>query len=162
MEIATKSVGECRLEISLLFGAKIPGICRRQTDGNPSGPDMKFMARGLFIQSAISAALFIIMFTMFRLDNPLAKRGQQLVTTALTENMDFDSAEKWYKQVFSGAPSFIPMFGSEEPKSAKLAEGEMELQLVTPLTGGSVVQVIRRNVKRSRNCWAIGRIRISS
>ena len=107
---------------------------------NPTGPDMKFVARGLFIQSAISAALFIILFTMFRLDSPLAKQGQQLVTAALTENMDFDSAEKWYKQVFSGAPSFIPMFGSEEPKAAKLAEGEVELPLVTPLTGGSVVR----------------------
>lgn len=112
-----------------------------KTDGgNHSGPDLKFIGRGLFIQSVISAALFIILFAMFRLDNGMAKQGQQLVTTALTENMNFDSAAKLYKQVFSGAPSFIPMFGSDNSNNTKLAEGEVELQIVAPLSAGSVVR----------------------
>ncbi|MFC5650088.1 peptidoglycan DD-metalloendopeptidase family protein [Paenibacillus solisilvae] len=108
--------------------------------GGQSGPDLKFIGRGLFIQSAISAALFIILFAMFRLDNPAAKQGQQLVTAALTENMDFESAAEWYKQVFSGAPSFIPSFGKDDNNAAKLAEGEVELPIIAPLAAGSVVR----------------------
>ncbi|BBH19257.1 hypothetical protein Back11_06020 [Paenibacillus baekrokdamisoli] len=108
--------------------------------GNKPSPNYRFIVRGLFIQTMISLALFIILFVMFRMDNPMAKQGQQVVTAALTEQINFDSAANWYKQVFSGAPSFIPMFGSDKEKESKLAEGVMELSIVAPLSKGAVVR----------------------
>ncbi|WP_308634756.1 M23 family metallopeptidase [Paenibacillus silvisoli] len=106
----------------------------------PNGPDYRFIVRGLFIQTAISAALFIIVIAAFKLDMPLAKQGQQAVTAALTEEMDFDKAAALYKNWFAGAPSFIPMFGDRSGEETQMAEGAVELPIVSPISGGSLVR----------------------
>ncbi|SEM67583.1 M23 family metallopeptidase [Paenibacillus sp. OV219] len=113
--------------------------------GGPKAPQppqqrFAFVIRGLFIQSAISVALFIIVFGMFKLDVPIAKKGQEVVTAALTEQMDFDAAARLYKDMFAGAPSFIPLFGSHDDPKTQVTEGAVELPIVAPLINGSVVR----------------------
>ena len=102
--------------------------------------DYRFIARGLFIQSAIAAALFAIVFLMFKVDNPAAKQGQEAVTAALTKSMNFDAAATLYDKWFAGAPSFIPFFGSHGDEESRLAEGAVELPIVSPLPAGTVVR----------------------
>lgn len=114
-------------------------------DGRSGGPkapppQFSFIARGLFIQTAISVALFIIVFGMFKLDVPIAKKGQEVVTAALTEEMDFGAAAQLYKDMFAGAPSFIPLFGSHADPETQVTEGAVELPIVAPLINGSVVR----------------------
>lgn len=104
------------------------------------GNDYRFIARGLFVQTVIAAALFAIVFFLFKTDNPIAKRSQAFVTTALTEKMDFQGAEELYKKWFAGAPSFIPFFGRENDEDSRLTTGTVELPVVSPLTKGSVVR----------------------
>ncbi|NBD25918.1 M23 family metallopeptidase [Paenibacillus glycinis] len=102
--------------------------------------DYRFIARGLFIQSAVAMALFAIVFLMFKVDNPAAKKGQEAVTAALTESMNFDAAAAAYNKWFAGAPSFIPFFGSHGDEESRLAEGAVELPIVSPLRAGTVVR----------------------
>ncbi|WP_274649970.1 M23 family metallopeptidase [Paenibacillus humicola] len=97
------------------------------------------IVRGLFIQTVFAAALFAIIYGMFHLDAPLAKKGQETVTAALTEQMNFQSAEALYRKMFAGAPSFIPMFGGSGEDKTKLAEGDVALPIVKPLKDGTVV-----------------------
>ncbi|WP_219837968.1 M23 family metallopeptidase [Paenibacillus sp. R14(2021)] len=123
--------------------APLPSKERR--DGKLNGPkqperDYPFIARGLFIQTVISAAIFCIVFGMFKLDVPAAKQGREVVTIALTEQMDFDAAAALYKKWFAGAPSFIPLFGNHGDEESQLAAGAVELPIVSPLPDGAVVQ----------------------
>ncbi|MFC4809008.1 peptidoglycan DD-metalloendopeptidase family protein [Paenibacillus sp. GCM10023250] len=100
----------------------------------------RFVVRGLFIQSAIAAAVFAIVFAMFKSDLPVAKKGQEAVTAALTENMDYAAASSLYKKWFAGAPSFIPIFGNGSGEESRLAEGGVELPIVSPLPAGTLVR----------------------
>lgn len=106
----------------------------------PSSPPFSFIVRGLFIQTAISAALFVIIFAIFKMDMPVAKKGQEVVTAALTEEINFDAAATLYKDMFAGAPSFIPLFGSHNNPQTQVTEGAVELPIVAPLINGSVVR----------------------
>ncbi|SFS58447.1 M23 family metallopeptidase [Paenibacillus sp. BC26] len=111
--------------------------------GGPQAPpprDFRFIVRGLFIQTAIAGAIFIIVFALFKLDVPAAKQGQQVVTSALTEEMNFDAAAALYKDWFAGAPSFIPLFGDHNGEESELAEGAVDLPIVSPLHSGTVVR----------------------
>ncbi|UVI28116.1 M23 family metallopeptidase [Paenibacillus spongiae] len=96
--------------------------------------------RGIYIQTVISAILFVIVFAMYKLEHPIAKKGQQIVTAALTDTMDFQAAAEWYEATFAGAPSFIPIFGSHAPKQAEVVEGGIELPTMAPLKNGTVVR----------------------
>ncbi|MBM7563771.1 M23 family metallopeptidase [Paenibacillus sacheonensis] len=106
---------------------------------DPSETGGRFIVRGLFIQSVIAAALFVIVYLMFQTQMPAAKKGQEAVTAALTENMDFNASASLYKKWFAGAPSFIPFFGSKDEES-RLAEGAVEMPIVSPLPNGAVVR----------------------
>lgn len=121
---------------------------RGEGAGDVPGPDDdggSFVLRGLFIQTALAGALFIILFVMFRTDLPIAKKGQALVTAALTDQMDFKRAEAWYDRLFAGAPSFIPLFG--ESDKTQTVGGAAGLAVVTPLPGGSVVKPYAQTLK---------------
>ncbi|QYR23383.1 M23 family metallopeptidase [Paenibacillus sp. sptzw28] len=112
---------------------------QRGQDGS-GGRNTSYIVRGLFIQTAIAAALFAIIFAMFKVNTPIAKKGQQIVTAALTEKMDFDRAASWYNRMFAGAPSFIPLFGGGDDEQAKLAGGSVDLPVMSPIDKGSVVR----------------------
>lgn len=96
--------------------------------------------KGLFIQAAVSAALFFIIVAMFRIDMPVFKKGQELVAAALTDQIDFSAAAAWYDAAFAGAPSFIPLFGNNGTTESKLAEGGVSLPVSAPLNNGTVVR----------------------
>ncbi|MCQ6560865.1 M23 family metallopeptidase [Paenibacillus mendelii] len=104
------------------------------------GPGGGTFIRGLFIQTIIAGILFVIVFAMYKLDHPIAKKGQQIVTAALTDTLDFQSAAEWYRSVFAGAPSFIPIFDGSNTKQAELAEGDIELPTFAPLKQGTIVR----------------------
>ena len=110
----------------------------------PSGPagsgsgGGSFILRGLFIQTALAGALFVIVFAMFRTDLPIAKKGQAIVTAALTDRIEFNRAEAEYNRLFAGAPSIIPLFG--DSNQTKTVGGAAEMAVVTPLPGGSVAK----------------------
>jgi len=112
----------------------------------PTGPrsdrprNKPFIMQGLFIQCVVAAAVFVIVFAMFRLDTPIAKRGQAMVTTALTDQIDFKQAASWYNRMFAGAPSFIPWFKDGHEGETQLAEGEVALAVVAPLPQGAIVR----------------------
>ncbi|REE69496.1 stage IV sporulation protein FA [Paenibacillus taihuensis] len=106
----------------------------------PSPQRFSFIVRGLFVQTAISVALFVIVFAVFKMDMPIAKKGQDVVTAALTDEINFDAAAAWYKDMFAGAPSFIPLFGSHDNPETQLTGGSVELPIVAPLINGSVVR----------------------
>jgi stage IV sporulation protein FA len=112
----------------------------RRGQNDSEGRNPGFLVRGLFIQTAIAAALFAIIFAMFKVNTPIAKKGQEFVTAALTEQMDFDRAASWYNRMFAGAPSFIPSFGGGDAEQAKLAEGSVDLPVMSPIDNGSVVR----------------------
>ncbi|GGD54627.1 M23 family metallopeptidase [Paenibacillus nasutitermitis] len=114
----------------------------RNVPANPGvdHPRKPFVIQGLFIQSAVAAAIFVIVFAMFRLDTPIAKRGQAMVTSALTEQIDFGQAASWYNRMFAGAPSFIPWFRDGHEGESRLAEGEVALAVVAPLPQGTIVR----------------------
>ncbi|QHW34177.1 M23 family metallopeptidase [Paenibacillus rhizovicinus] len=107
---------------------------------DPPKNDARFIVRGLFIQSVIAAAVFAIVYLMFNVQQPAAKKGQEAVTAALTENMDFHAASSLYQKWFAGAPSFIPFFGAKGDEESRFAEGSVTLPIVSPLPEGSVVQ----------------------
>ncbi|QHT62060.1 M23 family metallopeptidase [Paenibacillus lycopersici] len=120
-----------------------------KTGGPPPDPpkgDARFIVRGLFIQSVIAAAVFAIVFMMFRTDLPAAEKGREAVTAALTENMDFHAASSLYKKWFAGTPSFIPYFGGKGDEETRLAEGAVALPIVSPLPAGTVVQTFAESL----------------
>ncbi|MBW7455804.1 hypothetical protein K0U00_17390, partial [Paenibacillus sepulcri] len=108
--------------------------------GGERPPGKPFIVQGLFIQSAIAAALFVIVFAMSHLETPAAKKGQEIVTAALTEQIDFNQAATWYNRMFAGAPSFIPLFNGGDQGESQLAEGEVALPVVAPLPKGVIIR----------------------
>ncbi|MBW7476220.1 M23 family metallopeptidase [Paenibacillus oenotherae] len=106
-------------------------------DDEPRYPSF---ARGLFIQSAVAAAVFVIVFAMFRIEGPMFKKGQEIVAIALTDEIDFERAADWYRNTFAGAPSFIPLFGSDQPGESKQVEGNVSLPVTAPLENGTIVR----------------------
>lgn len=88
---------------------------------------------------AIALILFGGVWAMFSYDSEMTRKGQAVVKQALTEEIDFAAAAAWYRDNFSGAPSFIPIFG-EEPNEAIGTGGTVKLPIVAPLQDGSLVR----------------------
>ncbi|MGO4693332.1 peptidoglycan DD-metalloendopeptidase family protein [Paenibacillus sp. 2TAB26] len=88
---------------------------------------------------AVALLLFGAVWAMFRYDTEYTLKGQALVKQALTDEIDFAAAAAWYKEMFAGAPSFIPIF-QDNPEPAVGADGTVKLPIVTPLEGGSLVR----------------------
>ncbi|TYP73849.1 M23 family metallopeptidase [Paenibacillus methanolicus] len=104
--------------------------------GGGSGPLM----RAFFIQSMMAGVLFAIIFAMSQSDHPAAQRGKAIVTAALTDTIDFQGAASWYERTFAGAPSFIPIFRAKDGGAVQYTEGAIQLPVVAPITGGTIVQ----------------------
>lgn len=87
----------------------------------------------------ISLLIFAVIWAMFRYDNAWTRTGQAYVKQAITDEIDFEAAAVWYKEMFSGAPSFIPIF-EQDPKEAIGADGRIRLPVVSPLDNGVLVR----------------------
>ncbi|MBB3109905.1 stage IV sporulation protein FA [Paenibacillus phyllosphaerae] len=130
--------------VSWSTATKLKEVDRKRIDPEdgsyPPDTNSSAVLRGLFIQTVIAVALFAMVYGAFKVDHPLAKRGQEVVTTALTDTIDFASAADWYRQTFAGAPSFIPLFNQGGSKDSVYTEGEIELPVLAPVSGGSIVR----------------------
>ncbi|MFC4776470.1 peptidoglycan DD-metalloendopeptidase family protein [Paenibacillus sp. GCM10023252] len=90
---------------------------------------------------AAAALLFVAIWGMYSYDAPWTTDGRSLVESALSEEMNFNSAADWYRSTFAGAPSFIPIFGDQSGQSNVLdADGTVKAETVSPLPGGSIVR----------------------
>lgn len=77
--------------------------------------------RSIALKLILSGILFGGVWGMFQLPHPWAQTGQKWVRYALTEDMEFAKVTAWYKETFSGAPSFLPTFrASKEQESQKV------------------------------------------
>ena len=95
--------------------------------------------RRFIVRLAVSAALFALVWGMFRLDAPWAVRGQQYVRAALTEEFPFARVAAWYDRTFSGAPSFIPAFGDKKGNHpAEKVNALPDRAFVAPVSGNVV------------------------
>lgn len=89
---------------------------------------------------AAAVLMFGAIWGMFQYDSSWSLEGRALVKNVLTEDMDFAAAAAWYKEIFAGAPSFIPIFDNKVEKEAELADGSVKLPVVSPLAGGAIVR----------------------
>lgn len=81
-------------------------------------------AKQLWLRLIVCAAVFGMVWTMFRLPHPWAQTGRQLVTAALTEPMNMDGLAAWYENNFRGSPSILPSFHRSGDDSVKASSGE--------------------------------------
>ncbi|RJE91041.1 M23 family metallopeptidase [Paenibacillus sp. 1011MAR3C5] len=88
---------------------------------------------------AISVALFGGIWAMFEAEYPWTAKGQAFVTESMSSEIDFESVAAWYKDVFAGAPSFIPIFGGNGGQ-ATLVDGQPKQPVVSPLENATVVR----------------------
>lgn len=93
------------------------------------------LLRGLLVKTAVSAALFLAVWALFRVDEPWASTPQRLIVQALTEDIDTRAAADWYRRTFAGSPAFLPIF-RQEPRTG---EGP-GLPVVAPVKSGEVVR----------------------
>jgi stage IV sporulation protein FA len=92
--------------------------------------------RGLLARLVVSAALFLAVWGLFRLDEPWTAAPQRLIAQALTEDMDTRAAADWYRRTFAGSPAFLPIFGQGENKT----EAGPGIPVVAPVASGEVVR----------------------
>ncbi|MCR2802635.1 M23 family metallopeptidase [Paenibacillus soyae] len=105
----------------------------------PEGGGWGSLRKSFAWKLILSAALFGGIWMMFELDHPLAQQGQQFVKEAMTDEMNFDAVALWYKDVFAGAPSFIPIF-EERGGGAALVDGEPNTPVVAPIEEAVIVR----------------------
>jgi stage IV sporulation protein FA len=91
--------------------------------------------RQIWIKLGISAVLFGGIWGMFRIDHPLADRGRQWVSSALTEDYDFSAAAAWYEREFGGLPAFLPALRAKSDPEAQKASSPSVQRLYTPVHG---------------------------
>ncbi|SEU17643.1 M23 family metallopeptidase [Paenibacillus sp. NFR01] len=109
-------------------------------DDGGDGIRPRFSA-GMIRRFVASLLVFGGVWGIFAMDEPWALRAQNWISDALTYDMDFAAAQVWYETHFSGAPSFIPIFGGEEEPAQKVNAGHEPVaplagKLVRPFTAG--------------------------
>jgi stage IV sporulation protein FA len=91
--------------------------------------------RGMLLKFIMAGLLFLFVWGMFRVDMPWAKQGQQMVRTALTQEIAYKSVSAWYERNFSGAPSFIPSFRTPAGQVAERVDAPGLKSFSTPVMG---------------------------
>jgi len=109
----------------------------RPGEGRP--PFWKGFARGLLVRTMAAAALFAAARFLFASGEPWALAGQSAVRQAITQQMDFAAAGKWYRTLFAGTPSFIPLFAQDEARRANAGTAPAAVMLA-PVREGVIVR----------------------
>lgn len=107
-------------------------------DFQPPVKSWRGLRKELAWKFILSALAFGAVWGMFEIEHPLAQHGQAFVREAMTEEINFEAVAIWYKDVFAGAPSFIPLFNSGE--GAELVDGKPNTPVVAPLEDAAVVR----------------------
>jgi len=80
--------------------------------------------------------LYIGVVALFRLtDAPWADKSKAFIASSLNESFDFTTVAALYEQWFDGAPSFIPIFGHNDPVEAKKVTGNAASPRFKPVSG---------------------------
>ncbi|MFX3634902.1 MAG: peptidoglycan DD-metalloendopeptidase family protein [Candidatus Pristimantibacillus sp.] len=111
----------------------------RYTSHKSGGGRWKSLRKELLLKALAASVLFAGIWGMFQYDSEWTVEGRAVVKDALTEEIDFTAVAAWYKNTFSGAPSFIPIFDNNA-NIAESANGSVKLPIVTPLEGGAIVR----------------------
>jgi stage IV sporulation protein FA len=112
----------------------------------PPGGKGSFL-RGLVKQFAVSLVLFAAVWGVFELDMPGAEPVRTFIVRGLTEELDTEAIAAWYQDNFSGAPSFIPIFRQpEDSNESTRVGGAVELTVVAPVAGGTVVRTFAESL----------------
>lgn len=88
---------------------------------------------------AISVLIFAAVWGLFRLPYPWAQQGRDYVTRAMTQDLNFAAVQAWYASVFSGAPSFLPVFHGKTEQEARKASSAVNTHYLPPVSGRIVV-----------------------
>jgi len=91
-------------------------------------------------QLIVSAALFGILWGLFKLEGGPAQKAQTAVTTALTTRFDFETVSAWYDRTFAGSPAFIPLFGGREHAETVDGAALTAQAVVSPLPESTLVK----------------------
>jgi stage IV sporulation protein FA len=91
-------------------------------------------ARQIWVRLTVSAVLFGCFWGMFRIDHPLAERGQAYVRAALTEEYDFTAAAAWYERTFGGLPALLPALRPKAGEAQKAGSASLH-KLYVPVHG---------------------------
>lgn len=94
-----------------------------------------FGGNQFWLKVGISAVLFALGAAAFRFDHPLALKGRQWVTTALTTDYNFEAARAWYASKFSGLPAVLPASWRRADPEAQKAATVNARQLFSPVVG---------------------------
>ena len=81
--------------------------------GPGSGRSPTFWS-AMFVRLVISTLLFAAIWGMNRYEPAWATPIRAFIAKSLTVEMDFQAAQAWYERYFGGAPSFIPIFKTNE------------------------------------------------
>ncbi|WP_168123754.1 M23 family metallopeptidase [Paenibacillus sp. HB172176] len=100
---------------------------------------MRIFFKELKWKFLIALILFAAIWGIFRGDEEWATKGQGIIHQAMKDEFDFEAAAAWYEQLFSGAPSFIPIFQNDR-RDAALVDGQVKQTIVTPLRNGSLLR----------------------
>jgi stage IV sporulation protein FA len=98
---------------------------RLQTGADGGGPGSgashgRQLLKSFIVKLGLSALLFAAVWGIFHFEPPGTEKVREHILRSLREDMNFASVQAWYASVFSGAPSFIPSFGSWMEESRKV------------------------------------------
>lgn len=90
----------------------------------------------LQLKLVLCVVLYIGVVALFRLtDAQWAVKGKAFIASSLNESFDFTAVAALYEQWFDGAPSFIPIFGHNDPEEAKKVSGNAANPRFKPVSG---------------------------
>ncbi|BFH12396.1 M23 family metallopeptidase [Paenibacillus melissococcoides] len=88
--------------------------------------------RSFRTRMVLSVLLFAAAFAIFRFPADWNEPARQWIGRSLTEEMDMRPIAAWYERMFSGSPSFIPLFQGKRNEAASVQGG---LSLHPPVKG---------------------------
>lgn len=89
----------------------------------------------VWLRLLASLAAFGAVWGLFQSNAPWAEKGKRFVSDALSQEMDLQAAAAWYRRTFSGAPSFIPAFGSHKKEEAAKVSTQAGRTFTQPVRG---------------------------
>ncbi|HEY2491857.1 MAG TPA: M23 family metallopeptidase [Paenibacillus sp.] len=91
----------------------------------------------------VSSLLFGMIWGVFRIQQSWALPIRHYISQSLNREMNFQAAEAWYVAHFGEAPSFIPIFNSQDEEPQKM---NASLSFIRPIEG-NVVQSYALSLK---------------
>ncbi|WP_409341653.1 peptidoglycan DD-metalloendopeptidase family protein [Paenibacillus sp. MBLB4367] len=109
---------------------------KQASPGTPPEP-WRFVPskRSIAVKLLVSGLLFGFIWFMYQTPQPWAQTGQKWVRYALNEDMQFAKITAWYKETFSGSPSFLPTFRSTKDQESQKVVAKTTDGFIRPVKG---------------------------